>query len=507
MQMKKALHLHPLFFLLGSLFFLYSQSAVIVSPDQLVRPFLVLSAILILFAWPARWLTGDWGWVSFLLTVTVLGFFSSKSYFMAAGVVSISALGLWFGIFRLRKIPTGIERVSGILTLASLLLALLVALPLVRAWAKIPNVDIRSDDAIPIQTSSVTSTPDIYYIILDGYARADVLTELYRFDNADFVRTLESRGFFVPDESRANYPKTAVSVTSTLNMDYIDSLAPGLEDQPFWWLMSPLLDHSRVRATLEKLGYQTVSLTSDWGITDNPTADVYYSPKPIVFSDFESYLLSQTPLGMVESLLGRVAFVPSFEAHRELTRFQFETLADVPSLPGPKFVVAHIVAPHPPFVFDAQGNPLEPAYPFSFHDANDFPFGDEAYRQGYVGQVEYVNGQVVQMIDAILAKSVTPPIIILQADHGPGMLTDFRSSANTCLKERFSIFAAYYLPGVNPDAIPADVTPVNLFRILFNEYFHAELPLLERAHFYYKDTVYIFRAEDVTEQVDTCTGQ
>lgn len=505
--MRRLAYLHPLFFLLGSILFLYSQSAVIASPDQMIRPLLALAAILLLLAYPAYWLARDWGWASILLSVFVLGFCSTQSYFLAAGVLSVAVLLLWVAVFRTRRRPVKLQQANGMLTLASFLLAISLAFPLVRLWIGIPRPPVRPAEAIPIRTSSVTSTPDIYYIVMDGYARADVLADLYRFDNSTFVRTLESRGFIVPDESRANYPKTALSVTSTLNMDYVTSFAPDLQDQPFWWLMSPLLDHSRVRATLEGLGYQTVSLTSDWGITDNPTTDVYLSPKPIVLSDFESQLLARTPLKMAESLLGRAAFVPSFDAHRELIRFQFETLADVASLPGPKFVTAHIVAPHPPFVFDADGNPLEPAYPFSFHDANDFPFSDEAYRQGYVGQVEYVNGQLIQMIDAILAKSAAPPIIILQADHGPGMLTDFRSSANTCLKERFSIFAAYYLPGADPAAIPADVTPVNLFRIIFNEYFQTELPLLDRAHFYYKDTVYIFRAEDVTGQVDTCTGQ
>ena len=87
------------------------------------------------------------------------------------------------------------------------------------------------------------------------------------------------------------------------------------------------------------------------------------------------------------------------------------------------------------------------------------------------------------------------------------MLTDFRSSENTCLKERFSVFAAYYLPNLNPETIPNDITPVNLFRIIFNEYFQANLPLLKNAHYYYKDNVYIYRAEDVTAQVDTCTGK
>jgi hypothetical protein len=109
-------------------------------------------------------------------------------------------------------------------------------------------------------------------------------------------------------------------------------------------------------------------------------------------------------------------------------------------------------------------------------------------------------------VDSILEKSDTPPIIIFQADHGPGMLTDFRSSENTCLKERFSVFSAYYLPGVDKNVVPSDISDVNIFRIVFNQYFGADLPLLANKMYYYKDTIYIYRSEDVTSQLDrACT--
>jgi hypothetical protein len=91
------------------------------------------------------------------------------------------------------------------------------------------------------------------------------------------------------------------------------------------------------------------------------------------------------------------------------------------------------------------------------------------------------------VVEAILEKSKTPPIILIQADHGSGLLTDFSSAENTCIKERFSPFAAYYLPGMNLETVPSDLTTVNLFRMIFNQYFAADLPLLENQHYYYED--------------------
>jgi hypothetical protein len=47
--------------------------------------------------------------------------------------------------------------------------------------------------------------PDIYYVILDGYARADILDELYGYDNSRFLDYLERHGFFVAETSHSNY--------------------------------------------------------------------------------------------------------------------------------------------------------------------------------------------------------------------------------------------------------------------------------------------------------------
>ena len=107
------------------------------------------------------------------------------------------------------------------------------------------------------------------------------------------------------------------------------------------------------------------------------------------------------------------------------------------------------------------------------------------------------------MIDEIIANSSYPPIIILQADHGPGMYVDFSSIGNTCLHERFSPFGAYYLPGVDEDVVPEDITLVNLFRIVFNEHFGADLPLLENKYYFGDDPAYPYRMQTLDlEQID-----
>ena len=87
-------------------------------------------------------------------------------------------------------------------------------------------------------------------------------------------------------------------------------------------------------------------------------------------------------------------------------------------------------------------------------------------------------------IDLILAQSREPPVIILQSDHGSGSRFDREDLANTDIQERMSILNAYYFPGKGARRLYPSITPVNTFRILFNEYFGAQIRQLEDRSYY-----------------------
>jgi hypothetical protein len=185
--------------------------------------------------------------------------------------------------------------------------------------------------------------------------------------------------------------------------------------------------------------------------------------------------------------------------HRRFFSYSIETLKKIPEIPGPKFVFVHITPPHPPFVFDADGNPINSDVPFTFGGLADLSW--KQYRDSYIEQIEYVNSQMRSVIETILDKSPTPPIILLQADHGLGLSVSFSSTENTCLRERFSAFGAYHLPGMDQEMMPQDLTPVNLFRIIFNRYFGANLELLDNRQYFTKGHNMFAGLRDVTEQV------
>lgn len=509
--MKRFYLVTPFLFTLSFVFYINYWVSILVSPDQFFRLLLILWLLLGILLYPAYFLTRDWEWASLLLTVLVFGFYFSQLFFLTVGSVVLIAAVLWQVYFRLRGFKTRLIQFFVILNgVACFIIAFALYLN-VRSFAQIPwssyfrSIAQARNPSVEIPSTPQTK-PDIYYIVLDGYLRSDMLEKLYQYDNTPFTTYLQDRGFIVPTGIHSNYAKTAVSVSSTLNMNYVDVYAPGLENSHFWWLMAPFIDYSQVRAVLESQGYNTVSFSTNWSLTDNPTTDVYLHPFPAMLSDYEAYFLGHTGLGIIQPLIENVASIATFDTHRTIVQYSVESLINVPEIDSPKFVFAHILAPHPPFVFDKNGDSIDPPGKFNINDADDFYGSSSVYQEGYTEQVEFINDQMRLVVDAILKKSRTPPIILIQADHGSGFLTDFSSAENTCIKERFSPFAAYYLPGMEQDDIPRDLTTVNLFRMILNHYFDADLPLLENKQYYYKDTVYIYRLVDVTTHVDEeCT--
>ncbi len=338
------------------------------------------------------------------------------------------------------------------------------------------------EETAPLHITGET-LPDIYYIIVDGYGRADMLQALYAFDNGDFVRFLTAQGFYVAAGSQSNYVQTALSLASSLNMRYLEGYPPQSGDRG---PLIQLIQDSRLYRSLAPLGYRLVTVDSGYTPTRLTSAQVFLAPP--VRGGLNSYetMLFLSSAGVVLADAGWVTF-PSFGygMHQTLTRYTFETLPQIPSLPGPKLVFIHVMSPHPPFVFDREGNPITPDSPYVGGLDGSFFYGSLAeYQQGYLEQLQYINTLLRETLPVLQTASETPPIIVLQADHGPGAFLDWNSAEHTCLWERTAILNAYYLPGDGAERLYATITPVNSFRVILDAYFGAELGLLEDVSYY-----------------------
>lgn len=308
-----------------------------------------------------------------------------------------------------------------------------------------------------------TPRPDIYYIVLDGYARADVLERDYGFDNGEFLDYLRSRGFYIAERSCANYPHTYLSLASSLNLRYHDQrkLDSGDEIGFHEQIRRPL-----VGQLLRSAGYRYTHFNTNWAGTQcSHLADVSFNPPRSALWGNLGMCLRRSTLVRVWDGLGR----------DDYTSANVATLTNLPAvagLEGPTFAFAHLITPHPPYVFDRQGRLRDDI--------------DQHKRASYVDQMVYVNQQMKSVLEQILTRSPTPPIIILQADHGSGFFaygSGGPAEDEEYFRERLPIFNAYLVPEGMRGKLYASISPVNTFRLLLRECFQQPLELLPERHF------------------------
>jgi hypothetical protein len=484
---------------------------------------LALSLVLATLLWVAARLILRDGLRAALLTSLVLLLFFSYGHlygvlkaagwgasigrhrYLAPFFALVFLAGAW-AIVRRVKDPRPLTRLLNAMS------ALLVILPVVSlaAYALQPTPEAQTPPA-PAQELHLPagSPPDVYLIVLDAYTRQDTLREVYSLDNRPFLDFLRQRGFFVADGSRPNYAQTALSFSSVLNMNYVDALIPGLnpsstDRKPLW----ELIQHSEVRRRLEALGYETVAFASGLPGTEIRDSDVYLSPGTVDerlslegSNPFESMLAQTTMLRLVaDGVVALPRFLPAldypYEIHRTRIRYIFDHLDRLPPSDRPRFVLAHVISPHPPFVFDAEGNPLTPDVPFTlkFTFTSRKASGAE-YLRGYADQVAFVNHEMERVIDSILAQSATTPVIVIMGDHGP----DSTTGRVSYLQERMTNLNAYLLPTGSTGLYP-DITPVNSFRVVFNEVFGGSYALLPD-RVLYSEYDHPFHFNDVTYSI------
>ena len=328
----------------------------------------------------------------------------------------------------------------------------------------------------------------------------DVLNEVYGFDNSEFLDYLEDRGFYIAEQSHSNYLQTSLSLASSLNFEYLEELNEIGKKTVHREPIGELISNSKVRTYLEVLGYQFVSFDSGYIYSDIKSADTYLSPF-ISINEFEKLFFTFSIAVMLDNREDNLIPFFTYNSHRTRLLYTLDQLKNVAELPGPKFVFAHLMIPHPPFVFDDFGNPIIPDQAFDLRDANSFPGTRSEYIQGYTDQVKFTNRQIEMVVDAILNSSSSPPIIIIQGDHGPKMLINFDSIEDSCIRESASILNAYYLPESGRDALYPTISPVNSFRIILNTYFGTQFNLLEDKT-YFSNFLQPFNFVDVTERRD-----
>ena len=337
--------------------------------------------------------------------------------------------------------------------------------------------------SVPVNGSAAEGSPDIYVILLDGYPRADVLEEGFGFDNRPFVSRLEERGFTIADASTSADIWTQQSLTSMLHMepvDEIETLRAVLDGRiPKDPALRNLVNDNPTFDVARSAGYQVIAVGYEFEQVALRQADVYIEPDSM--NEFELNLLVSTFLGDVVA-----ALAPDFASsqHRAWIDFQVGALARIAEDregPRPRLVFGHIPAPHQPAVFGADGEPRTVAMDRHFFADSPAERGEppEEFAEAYRDQLVYLNALYLEMVDAILAKSAEPPVIVLWGDHGSASEVDWNDTLPedadpAALRERTStLFAAHTPDGAA--LFPNDIQPVDIMRLVADAYMGTDL--------------------------------
>lgn len=481
--MKRQPPLHPYLFGLFPVLFVFAHNVEQLRAAELLLPaLLVAGSTLTLVALLSR-PVGGWSRASIVVSAFWLLFYAAGHLSRALGS-GTTALALVLGLLLVavalatRRLKRPAPWTYWLNVVSASLVALQIAnagLVQARRW----SAD-RSHDST-VASEGTAALPDIYWIVLDGYGRHDVIQENYQHDNRAFLDFLAGQGFRVFERGRAPYNLTELSLASTLNLDLLEAFMEIDPDSNDRIPVYNRLWNSTVFDTLRSHDYSTVAFASGFDATEFTQADRFLSAG-VTRSEFHDLLLSLTPLSWLlsESSL--------YDQHRRQIEFTLDELAKLQLSDGPTFVFAHLMSPHPPFVFGPDGEPRTPDYPFTTVDGpplKNLGLERTEYREQYRDQLRYLNTRLEQSISAVLARPRgRQAVVLVQGDHGPRIDLSAAGPNRGNAREALATLVALRLPGADMGELPESFSTVNIFRLVLNQYFGADYELLPNRSFY-----------------------
>jgi hypothetical protein len=522
--MRKGFVIYPFFFAIFPALFIYSHNIGQILGSEVYLP-IVIIVILTAIIWLAlnMWIKNiaksavivSFFFIWFFSYGHIYGLLNEDSYLLGKAAIIVGQdffTFLWTVLFILIayliiKRKGDFRKVTGVLTIVIVFLTAVQIFTIFAFILKAPRFPAgaakdKYDLDLQQHFNCPPKPPNIYYIILDGYARADTLKEVYKGSNDYFLRYLSKKKFYIANKSVSNYCQTILSLASSLNCKYLEEVGVANRYSQNRVLMFDMLQDCRVIHILKMMGYKIVDFSSGYKLTYIKDADVHISSR-FGLPEFQCELLDTTP---VPYLLQKIPFLrlSDTELHRRRINFIFDYLDDVLKIRAPIFAFVHILSPHPPFVFAQDGSIANPNAKFLVVDDPRFikeeEITREEYRKEYLEQLIYITKRIEESIEQILSNG-EPSIIILQSDHGPGSGLDWNDVDKSDLKERFGILNAYYFPDADYKELYQTITPVNTFRLIFNHFFGAHYELLPD-NSYFSSFDYPYKFIDISKKVN-----
>ena len=441
-------------------FILFMWSGTGIEPIWVVRPMLIAVAFTLLLTFLLALLLGDRDRGALAATAFVVAL-ALGNVLASAAVALIGLLVVVEGLVN-RGIAWQLGRTATrALSALGAALILVVVLASVQqgsfGWA-IEDVQARLARE-PMAAAYDPAAPDIYVILLDGYPGDDAAELDPSFDADAFPDALEERGFDVQRHSRSNYLLTRLTLATMFGNDHVAEATqlrpPFGPEQRDNRRLRLFADEGPVLRALDDAGFETITITSaSLDLALYNTDRVVTQPGA---QEFETALLKITTIGHAID-----AVLPDFIGSQSRANV-LGVISSTETIAGevhdrPRFVFSHVMAPHAPILFDANGSPLlNSVLDDTFSDPSNLT-RNPARVHATFDYARFAATRATELVDAILANVSRDTVVVVMSDHGTDTQFSVDNPFASDLNERSSNFLAVRTPG-HPDLLPPGTTP------------------------------------------------
>ena len=504
MKLKQAFTLHPFLFSIFPILFIFAMNSQEIKFNELILPFSIVLSLTFVIVLALGIVFKNKKAVGFIVSIGFLLFFSYghihdliSNNFEVRHFVLESVFVVFFiiTVFYFAKTKRKLNNSIKIANTIGIVLIAISAMNIISDNIQGNySIDFLDTSENIISTTVISDKPDVYYIVLDAYAGDYALKNYFGYENNEFLSFLTENNFYVVPDAKTNYGTTFLSLASSLNIQHHNCL----EDANFCvgtGRAFEMIQNNKVMKKFNEEGYTIINSYSGW--TPTRDFDIAYSNLCGRYSATINSELTITIIG--KSMLNPI-YVKLFEdVKRDQVLCVFSELEEVQhSYEKPIFVFSHMVLPHHPYVFGANGEDVSP-------ETLEIGWeGLEDDKEGYLNQLKFTNKKIQHFITKVIDESEIPPIIIIQGDHGlKSEMEDLQNPTDEELKERFSILNAYYIP-TKIELLEQNITPVNSFRIIINELFNEQLEMLPNTNYWtVPDPPYIKEVTQILQENKT----
>jgi hypothetical protein len=267
----------------------------------------------------------------------------------------------------------------------------------------------------PVSAATATDGPNLYLLLVDGYPRSDTLLTEFGIDIQPFASDLSARGFTVYERAESDRILTELTLLSLL-----EGTVAGVPTQSLGSdgrrAVRQQMASAELPRRVQRAGYE-------WIVIDSPVGHVTFDGGRHIqhggLNTFEERLLAESLLAPAIAEWFPSLPMDSIRDHLEAS---FDSIVELAARDERQLVLAHLLAPHTPFLWGAAHNPV-PAPSFwprvQLFESQSHITGVslEEFAEGMRSQLAVLNARLIDTVDAILSRD-PGAVIVLFGDHG-----------------------------------------------------------------------------------------